>query len=279
MTDKLVDIEQLNKKDSLNNSEMLLVIIQICLNPAKYKLSNSTTTKSFWDAVMKKDEFKKLLKIFKSETLRKYWRILKDIDDMEELIKIIKENKEVINNPCFKLLPVINNLLNYIKEKKNKDYNLEDYFKSINENNIKKNQNNKKPSNKTNNNDFIGNKRQREIIPKEENEKKKPKIEELIKDEEDPYFFEILLTLHNFFPKKKFDDVKNALYKTSGNIQNAYLFLTNEDKYENLAFVGTDDYILKNLRDKPYYKQLIESKGEERVKEREKFLGIKDEEK
>ena len=273
MTDKLVDIEQLNKKDSLNNSEMLLVIIQICLNPAKYKLSNSTTTKSFWDAVMKKEEFKKLLKIFKSETLRKYWRILREINDMDQLIKIIKDNKEVINNPCFKLLPVINILLTYIKEKKYNEYSLEDYFKSINESNIKKIQNNKKQLNKNNNNNLIGNKKQREQTPKKENEKK-PKIQELIKDEQDSYFFEIILTLHNFFPKKKFDDVKNALYKTSGNIQNAYLYLTNEDKYENLAFVGTDDYIIKNLRDKPYYKQLIESKGEESVIEREKFLGI-----
>jgi hypothetical protein len=272
MTDKLIDIEQLNKKDSLNNSEMLLVIIQICLNPAKYKLSNSTTTKSFWDAVMKKEEFKKLLKIFKSETLRKYWRILREINDMDQLIKIIKDNKEVINNPCFKLLPVINILLTYIKEKKYNEYSLEDYFKSINESNVKKIQNNKKQLNKNNNN-LIGNKKQREQTPKKENEKK-PKIQELIKDEQDSYFFEIILTLHNFFPKKKFDDVKNALYKTSGNIQNAYLYLTNEDKYENLAFVGTDDYIIKNLRDKPYYKQLIESKGEESVKEREKFLGI-----
>ena len=272
MTDKLVDIEQLNKKDSINNSEMLLVIIQICLNPAKYKLSNSTTTKSFWDAVMKKEEFKKLLKIFKSETLRKYWRILREINDMDQLIKIIKDNKEVINNPCFKLLPVINILLTYIKEKKYNEYSLEDYFKSINESNVKKIQNNKKQLNKNNNN-LIGNKKQREQTPKKENEKK-PKIQELIKDEQDSYFFEIILTLHNFFPKKKFDDVKNALYKTSGNIQNAYLYLTNEDKYENLAFVGTDDYIIKNLRDKPYYKQLIESKGEESVKEREKFLGI-----
>ena len=122
MTDKLVDIEELNKKESLTNSEMLLVIIQICLNPSKYKLSNSTTTKSFWDAVMKKDEFKKLLKIFKSETLRKYWRILREINDMNLLIKTIKENKEVINNPCFKLLPVINNLLNFIKEKKKRRF-------------------------------------------------------------------------------------------------------------------------------------------------------------
>lgn len=272
MTDKLVDIEELNKKDSLTNSEMLLVIIQICLNPSKYKLSNSTTTKSFWDAVMKKDEFKKLLKIFKSETLRKYWRILREINDMNLLIKTIKENKEVINNPCFKLLPVINNLLNFIKEKKNDDFSLEDYFKSINENNVKKIQSNKKQNK---NHNLIGNKKQREEeTPKKEKQEKKPKIQELIKDEKDSFFFEIILTLHNFFPKKKFDDVKNALYKTSGNIQNAYLFLTNEDKYENLAFVGTDDYIIKNLRDKPYYKQLIESKGEESVKEREKFLGI-----
>ena len=44
---------------------------------------------------------------------------------------------------------------------------------------------------------------------------------------------------------------------------------------KNFFFCETDDYIIKNLRNKGYYLDLINQKGENLVKEREKFLGIK----
>ena len=70
------------------------------------------------------------------------------------------------------------------------------------------------------------------------------------------------------------EEVVDALYGTSNNIENAYKYLKDNEKYEKYYFVQTDDYIIKNLRNKGYYIDLINEKGEELVKEREKFLGI-----
>ena len=46
-------------------------------------------------------------------------------------------------------------------------------------------------------------------------------------------------------------------------------------KYEKYYFLDTDDYIIKNLKKKNYFKELLEKKGEKLIKEREDFLGIK----
>ena len=46
-------------------------------------------------------------------------------------------------------------------------------------------------------------------------------------------------------------------------------------KYEKYYFIDTDDYIIKNLRTKNYFKELMDKKGEELIKEREIFLGLK----
>lgn len=86
---------------------------------------------------------------------------------------------------------------------------------------------------------------------------------------------EIINTFNTHFTNIKRDEIYQALYKTSGNIKDAYLYLTNPDKYKSLTFVGTDDYIIQNLRNKPYYEQLLASKGIEKVQERELFLKIK----
>jgi hypothetical protein len=70
------------------------------------------------------------------------------------------------------------------------------------------------------------------------------------------------------------EEVVDALYGTSNNIENAYKYLQDNEKYDKYYFVQTDDYIIKHLRNKGYYLDLIKEKGEELVKEREKFLGI-----
>ena len=70
------------------------------------------------------------------------------------------------------------------------------------------------------------------------------------------------------------EEVFKALYGTGNNIERAYKYLIDKEKYENYFFAETDDYVIKNLRNKGYYIDLINEKGEELVKEREKFLGI-----
>ena len=71
------------------------------------------------------------------------------------------------------------------------------------------------------------------------------------------------------------EEVFKALYGTSGNIKNAYLYLKDNINYEKYFFIDTDDYIIKNLRKKNYFKELMDKKGEELIREREQFLGLK----
>lgn len=42
----------------------------------------------------------------------------------------------------------------------------------------------------------------------------------------------------------------------------------------NLIYEKTDDYVILNLRDRPYYNMLIEQRGKESVSQREHFLGF-----
>lgn len=86
---------------------------------------------------------------------------------------------------------------------------------------------------------------------------------------------EIINTLYTLFSEMKKEEIYQVLYKTSGNLKDAYFYLSNPEKYKNLIFVGTDDYIIQNLRNKSYYEQLLLSKGAEKVRERELFLKIK----
>ena len=68
------------------------------------------------------------------------------------------------------------------------------------------------------------------------------------------------------------EEVLIALYGTSYNIKNAFLYLKNNEKYDKYFFLGTDDLVIEKMRDKKYYKDLVDDKGIELVKEREKFL-------
>ena len=107
----------------------------------------------------------------------------------------------------------------------------------------------------------------KKIKQKEEQEKKQNEDTTLPLEE-------IIEVFHKQFENKTKEDIYQALYKTSCNIKNAYLFLLDPEKYENLAFIGTDDYIIQNLKGKQYYEQLVASKGKELISEREQFLNI-----
>lgn len=275
-TSSIIDISSLVNKENLKNSDYILVIIEICQNARKYKLGFSNTSKNFWDEVMEKEEIGKILRLFKAETIRKYWRVIREAKATEKIIEIVKENSDIINNPSFKLLPIINHIVSFINSK-------EDSFKEF----LKKSE--KKPKSITQqkrekpNEQFLSHKRKadtnidnieedikildKKIKQKEEQEKKQNEDTTLPLEE-------IIEVFHKQFENKTKEDIYQALYKTSCNIKNAYLFLLDPEKYENLAFIGTDDYIIQNLKGKQYYEQLVASKGKELISEREQFLNI-----
>ena len=66
---------------------------------------------------MEKEEIGKILRLFKAETIRKYWRVIREAKATEKIIEIVKENSDIINNPSFKLLPIINHIVSFINSK------------------------------------------------------------------------------------------------------------------------------------------------------------------
>ena len=257
----IVDLGKLIRQSEIRNSDVILTIFEICTFNKKYNYDCSNNTKAFWERVVNEDILKKIFKNFKSETLRKYWKMMRLAGNNDKYIEIVKQNEDFINNPIFKLLPIINGITTYIQT--NSDKNFEDYFTSLNSKN-------KPPS------------------PKNDSEKKYERAkglkvkkvevkEESEKEEVDPKILKLDDLINQLMKITKFsrEEVFRALYGTSGNIKHAYLYLMDNIKYDKYYFLDTDDYIIKNLRTKNYFKELMDKKGEELIKEREIFLGIK----
>ncbi len=278
----IIDLPKLSAQSEIQNSEIILSILEICTYNQKYNYDCSNNTKAFWDRVVEEDILKKIFKNFKSETLRKYWKIIRMAGNNTKFIETVKNNEKFINNPVFKLLPIINAIASFVQTD---EKNFENYFVSFNSREKGKSSNHKEEKNENNNINLIGNKRNKEKslspppkkIKIEVKEKEEIKKEEENKEEIDPKTKQLDELVNKLMKMSKFsrEEVVDALYGTSNNLENAYKYLQDKDKYEKFYFVQTDDYIIKNLRNKGYYIDLINDKGEELVKEREKFLGIK----
>ena len=264
----IIDLPKLASQSEIQNSDIILAIFEICTFNKKYNYECSNNTKAFWERVVDEEVLKKIFRNFKSETLRKYWKIIRLAGNNEKFIEIVKHNEKFINNPVFKLLPIINGISNYMQNNP-ENKNFEDYFSSLNSKE-------KKPA-----------------VHKEENTEKKsasprPKLlkinkkviedkEESEKEEVDPKILQLDDIINKLMKITKYsrEEVFKAYYGTSGNIEHTYLYLMDNVKYEKYYFMDTDDYIIKNLRKQNYFKELLDKKGEELIKKREEFLGIK----
>ena len=280
----IIDLPKLSTQSEIKNSDIILAILEICIYNKKYNYDCSNNTKAFWDRVVDEEILKKIFKSFKSETLRKYWKIIRMAGNNKKFIDTVKHNEKFINNPVFKLLPIINAIASFVQTE---EKNFEDYFISFNLKD-KKGLINKNEKSENKNNNLIGIKRRsdKSLSPpkisitknQRHNEDIKIKEEEKKEKEEiDSKVFKLDELVNKLMEISKYsrDQVVDALYGTSNNIENAYKYLQDNEKYDKYYFVQTDDYIIKNLRNKGYYLDLIKEKGEELVKEREKFLGIK----
>jgi hypothetical protein len=269
----IIDLAKLAGQSEIKNSDIILAIFEICTFNKKYNYECSNNTKAFWERVVDEEILKKIFKNFKSETLRKYWKIIRFTGDNNKFIEIVKHNEKFINNPVFKLLPIINGISSFIQSKTDQK-NFEDYFSSLNSKDKKpithKEDNNtdKKDDNEP---------RPKVLKIKKHHEDKEKEKEESEKEEIDPKILQLDDVVNKLMKISKYsrEEVFKALYGTSGNVKNAYLFLMDNIKYEKYNFVDTDDYVIRNLKKKSYYKDLLDKKGEELIKEREKFLGIK----
>ena len=264
----IIDLPKLASQPEIQNSDIILAIFEICTFNKKYNYECSNNTKAFWERVVEEEVLKKIFKQFKSETLRKYWKIIRLAGNNDKFIEIVKHNEKFINNPVFKLLPIINGISSYIQTNPEKK-NFEEYFTSINS-----------KDKKTITHKEENNSEKRSSSPRPKLLKINKKIEEKEesdKEEVDPKILKMDDIINQLMKITKYsrEEVFKALNGTSGNIKYAYLYLLDNIKYEKYYFIDTDDYIIKNLRKKNYFKELLDKKGEILIREREKFLGIK----
>ena len=290
--DIIIDLPKLSNQSEIKNSDIILAILEICTFNKKYNYDCSNNTKAFWDRVVQEEILQKIFKNFKSETLRKYWKVIRNAGNTEKFVEAVRKNEKFINNPVFKLLPLINAIAYYIQTD---ETDFEEFFSVFNAKN-KKNfspQVKKGESKEKNSDHLLGNKRQEpdkdqdeidiQIKEEENNDKKKCELKQpiLVKNDEEKKMNERMLDLDDVVNKmmkiSKFsrEEVLKALYGTSYNIKNAFLYLKNNKKYEKYCFQETDDLIIKQMKHKKYYIDLVDDKGIESVEERKKFLGIK----
>lgn len=293
--DLIIDLPKLSMQSEIRNSDIILAILEICTFNKKYNYDCSNNTKAFWDRVVEEGILKKIFKNFKSETLRKYWKIIRNAGNTEKFVEAVRKNEKFINNPVFKLLPLINALAYYIQTDE-KDF--EEFFGVFNAKNkknfspkVEKEENNEKKSD----NNLLGNKRAEpdndknyEIIVHKgeqngENKKSKIELKQPIlarsddEQENDKRMldFDDIVNRMMKISKLSREEVLIALYGTSYNIKNAFLYLKDNEKYDKYFFQATDDLVIEKMMDKKYFKDLVDDKGMELIEERKKFLGIK----
>lgn len=293
--DLIIDLPKLSMQSEIRNSDIILAILEICTFNKKYNYDCSNNTKAFWDRVVEEGILKKIFKNFKSETLRKYWKIIRNAGNTEKFVEAVRKNEKFINNPVFKLLPLINALAYYIQTDE-KDF--EEFFGVFNAKNkknfspkVEKEENNEKKLD----NNLLGNKRAEPdndknyeiIVHKEEQngENKKSKIElkqpilarsdDEQENDKRMLDFDDIVNRMMKISKLSREEVLIALYGTSYNIKNAFLYLKDNEKYDKYFFQATDDLVIEKMMDKKYFKDLVDDKGMELIEERKKFLGIK----
>ena len=293
--DLIIDLPKLSMQSEIRNSDIILAILEICTFNKKYNYDCSNNTKAFWDRVVEEGILKKIFKNFKSETLRKYWKIIRNAGNTEKFVEAVRKNEKFINTPVFKLLPLINALAYYIQTDE-KDF--EEFFGVFNAKNkknfspkVEKEENNEKKSD----NNLLGNKRAEPdndknyeiIVHKEEQngENKKSKIElkqpilarsdDEQENDKRMLDFDDIVNRMMKISKLSREEVLVALYGTSYNIKNAFLYLKDNEKYDKYFFQATDDLVIEKMMDKKYFKDLVDDKGMELIEERKKFLGIK----
>jgi hypothetical protein len=231
-----------NNPNNINipNSELILIIMEICLNGVQYGLEKDNSSRLFWEEVGKIDKLKPITSKFKTETLRKYWRTIREAKKFRKIISETRKYANELNNNNLKLLSSIKIICEYVSShsKRKIEYYLSKHIV--------------KPSNKS----------------------KKINVNDMSPSEQ---ISDVINTFMTCFPKKKEKEIIDALLQTSFDIENAFLLLKDRDNLGFFAFSDKDDEIVKrNFEDKDdkneEYIELVNIKGLEDVIRRKEFL-------
>ena len=222
------------------NSDLILIMLEICLNSSKYGLDKDNSSRAFWEDVGKLKQLKPITDKFKTETLRKYWRTFREAKRYKKIISETKRYKDELNNNNLKLLSSIRVICEYVSSpsKKRIEYFLDKHIV--------------KPANKN----------------------KKINVNDMPPSEQ---ISEVINTFIACFPRKKEKEIIDVLLQTSFDIQNAFLVLKDKEHLGFFSFSEKDDEIVKkNYEDKDdkneEYQELVNVKGLEDVIRRKEFL-------
>ena len=231
-----------NNANNINipNSDLILIMLEICLNSSQFGLEKDNSSRAFWEEVGKIELLKPITSKFKTETLRKYWRTIRETKKFKKIISETKKYKNELDNNNLKLLSSIRVICEYVSSASKRKI---DYF--LNKHIVK-------PANKT----------------------KKINVNDMSPTEQ---ISDIINTFISCFPKKKEKDIIDALLRTSFDIENTFLVLKDKENLNFLSFSEKDDEIVKrNYEDKDdnneEYLELINIKGLEDVIRRKEFL-------
>ena len=231
-------ISTLNNEENklISNTDMILFILELCLNSSQFNLKGDNSSRKFWEEVGKLKELSPITNIFKPETLRKYWRLLRNIKKPKKIINILNEHKNLINNENIKLLASINIIYDFILFPK----------KGI---------------------DFYINKYCGKILDKA---KKSRKVKDMSIDEQ---IDEIISEFEKAFPLMKKEEIVEKLYQNNFDVRNTYLVMKDEKNFGYLSFSQNEDEIIltKNLNNSEY-RNLALKKGHINIIKRKKFL-------
>ena len=222
------------------NSDLILIMLEICLNSSKYGLDKDNSSRAFWEDVGKLKQLKPITDKFKTETLRKYWRTFREAKKYKKIISETKRYKDELNNNNLKLLSSIRVICEYVSSpsKRRIEYFLDKHIV--------------KPANKN----------------------KKINVNDMPPSEQ---ISEVINTFIACFPRKKEKEIIDVLLQTSFDIQNAFLVLKDKEHLGFFSFSEKDDEIVKkNYEDKDdkneEYQELVNTKGLEDVIRRKEFL-------
>ena len=231
-----------NNPNNINipNSELILIILELCLNSSQFGIEKDNSSRLFWEEVGKIEKLKPITSKFKTETLRKYWRTIRETKKYRKIIQETKKYSNELNNNNLKLLSSIKIICEFVSSpsKRKIDYYLNKHIV--------------KPSNKN----------------------KKINVNDMSPSEQ---IADVINTFAACFPKKKEKEIIDALLQTSFDIENAFLVLKDKENMGFFSFSEKDDEIVKrNYEDNDdkneEYMEMVNIKGLEDVIRRKKFL-------
>ena len=181
-----------NTNNNIPNSDLILIMLEVCLNSAQFGLEKDNSSRAFWEDVGKIEQLKPITSKFKTETLRKYWRTIREAKKYKKIISETKRYKNELNDPNLKLLSSIRVICEYVSSpsKRNIDYFLNKHIV--------------KPANN-----------------------KKINVNDMTASEQ---ISDVINTFMSCFPKKKEKEILEVLLQTSFDIQNAFLVLKDNPK-------------------------------------------------